>query len=76
VLGRATLLVATGLILGGVGSSIVAGSIRAFLFDVRPHEPAVFLGVGIVIAATGLVAAWMPARWAARVDPIIAIRQP
>jgi hypothetical protein len=76
VLGRATLLVGTGLILGGVGSSMLTGFIRAFLFEVQSHEPAVSLGVGIVTAATGLAAAWMPARWAAGVDPIVAIRQP
>ncbi len=61
--------------LGGVGASILAGSIRAFLFDVQPYNPAVFVSAGIVIAATGLAAAWMPARWAARVDPIVAMRQ-
>jgi putative ABC transport system permease protein len=75
VLRRAALLVGTGLALGSVGSLILAGSIRAFLFEVRPHEPVVFVGVAVVLAMTGLLAAVVPARWAARVDPIIAMRQ-
>lgn len=76
VLGRAALLVGTGLALGSVGSLILAGSVRAFLFEVWPHEPVVFVGVAAVLVTTGLFAAFLPVRSAARVDPIIAMRQP
>jgi putative ABC transport system permease protein len=75
VIGRATLLISMGLALGGGGAWILAGSVRAFLFDVRPHEPAVFVGVAAVLALTGLLAAFIPARSAAHVDPLIAMRQ-
>lgn len=75
VLARATLLVGAGLALGGVGASVLAGSIRAFLFEIQPYDPTVFAGVGIVIVVTGLAAAWIPARWAARVDPIVAMQR-
>ena len=76
VLGRATLLVGMGLAVGSAGSLVLAGSIRAFLFEIRPHEPSVFVLVGFLVTVTGLVAAFMPARRAARVDPLVAILQP
>jgi ABC-type antimicrobial peptide transport system permease subunit len=75
VLGRAALMIVAGLALGGVVASVLAEWVRAFVFGVRPHEPAVLVSVGVVLTLTGLFAAFFPARWAASVDPIVAMRR-
>jgi ABC-type antimicrobial peptide transport system permease subunit len=48
--------------------------VRAFLFEIQPHDPTVYAGVSAVLAMTGLAAAFLPARRAAGVDPLIALR--
>ena len=47
---------------------------RAFLFDARPHDPPVYAAVALCLLAAGLAAAFGPARRAARVDPLVALR--
>jgi ABC-type antimicrobial peptide transport system permease subunit len=74
ILGRALLLMATGLAIGLFGAWTLAGSVGTFLFDVRPHDPVVYIGVGLLLMTAGLLAAFVPARRAARVDPMIALR--
>jgi putative ABC transport system permease protein len=44
------------------------------LFDVSAVDPATFAAVGLLLAAVAFVACWLPARKAARVDPILALR--
>jgi ABC-type lipoprotein release transport system permease subunit len=48
--------------------------VERFLFETRPHDPVTFAAVALVMGATALVAAWIPARRAARVDPVVALR--
>lgn len=48
---------------------------RAFLFDAKPHDPVVYVGVAAVLLAAGLAAAFGPARRATRLDPLVALRQ-
>ena len=44
------------------------------LFEVRPTDPLTYVAIAIVLAATAAVAAWWPARRAASVDPMVALR--
>jgi predicted permease len=73
-LARATSLMAAGTIAGFAGAWLLAGSVRAFLFGVEPHDPVVYVAVAVLLAVSGLVAAAVPARRAARVDPMVALR--
>ena len=46
----------------------------ALLFQVTPADVSIYVGVAVILAAFGLVAAWIPARRASRVDPIICLK--
>jgi putative ABC transport system permease protein len=48
--------------------------VSGFLFQVQPHEGVVYLAVSLTLVAAGVAAAFIPARRAARVDPLIALR--
>jgi putative ABC transport system permease protein len=74
VLGRASVFLALGLAVGLAGAWVVAGSVEAFLFQIQPHEPSVYVATSGALLVIGLVAALVPARRAARVDPLIALR--
>jgi ABC-type antimicrobial peptide transport system permease subunit len=49
--------------------------IKTFLFGTAPTDPATFGGAVVVLAAVGLLAAYVPARRAAQVDPMEALRE-
>jgi ABC-type antimicrobial peptide transport system permease subunit len=74
VLGRSMLLVGGGTLCGLIVSAIVTRAIAGLLYDVSPLDPIVFVGVSLLLAAAGLVASFIPARRATRVDPIVALR--
>jgi putative ABC transport system permease protein len=67
-------LVVVGLALGVLGAFAATGVIRGLLFGVEPHDPVTFAGVVVVMAAVGIVACWIPALRASRIDPVIAMR--
>ena len=74
VLMRALRTVVAGLVLGLAGAAGVSRVLQSFLFQVTPTDPATFVGVTLLLLAVGLVAALLPARRAATVDPIVALR--
>ena len=74
VLRRGIVLAATGILLGIAGALATTGAIRSLLFDVPATDPITFAGVVVVLSAAALLASWLPARRAARVDPVIAMR--
>jgi len=70
----AALPVVIGVAGGLVGSWWATGVIKTFLFKTEPRDPVTFGWVALLLATAALLAAWIPARRAARVDPIIALR--
>ena len=74
VLKRASLLLALGLVSGLVASWFATRAIQAFLFGVGRHDPLTTLSVCALLAVSGLIAAIIPARRAASIDPNQALR--
>jgi predicted permease len=74
VLTRALRIVAAGLIVGLAGAAGVTRVLQRFLFGVTPTDPIAFTIVTLLLMAVGLMAAWLPARRATRIDPCAALR--
>jgi ABC-type antimicrobial peptide transport system permease subunit len=60
--------------IGLAGGWMLSQSVRSFLFRIDAHDLRVYVAAGAVLMAAGLAAALIPARRAARVDPVIALR--
>ena len=70
----AVLYVSGGLAIGLPAAWSLGTFVSGFLFEVQPRDPWIYGSVVAVLAATGMLAALVPARRAARVDPLIALR--
>ena len=74
VVGRGLKLTGLGLVIGLAGALGVGQALRSQLLGVSPRDPLTFAGVGLLLAAVALLACVLPARRAARVDPMVALR--
>jgi predicted permease len=74
VLAQGARLVACGLGLGMLLALLLRRALASLLFGVAPSDPLTFAGVGVVLAAVALAACYLPARRAAAVDPIAALK--
>lgn len=74
VLERGLILAAIGAAIGLAGAWGVTRFMASLLYGVQPRDPWTFIGVTLVMALTALLACYLPARRATRVDPIIALR--
>jgi putative ABC transport system permease protein len=74
VIGDAMRLVAGGVTLGVIGAAAASRLIGSLLFGITPTDPTTFAGIVALLTATALVASYVPARRATRVDPMIALR--
>ncbi|HYB53894.1 MAG TPA: FtsX-like permease family protein, partial [Thermoanaerobaculia bacterium] len=74
VLKEGALLSAIGLALGLAGALAVTRSLAPILIGVRADDPLALAGSLALLAASALVACWIPSRHAARLDPVVALR--
>lgn len=65
---------AFGLILGLAGALILSGYLRTLLFEVSPTDPRAYAAISGLLLAVAALACWLPARRAAKVDPMTALR--
>jgi ABC-type lipoprotein release transport system permease subunit len=67
-------LTLAGLLIGLAGGLAVARLLSGLLFEIQPNDPPTFGAVTVLLALVALFACWWPARRAARVDPMVALR--
>ena len=75
VLSQGLRLTGLGLVLGAAGSLAGARFLTSMLFEVRPNDPLVYLGVVGLLGLVSLVATYIPASRAASIDPLTALRE-
>jgi ABC-type antimicrobial peptide transport system permease subunit len=74
ILRRAVWLTGTGVCVGLGLAFALAHGLANLIRDVSPNDPAVFSGITGAVISVALVASWLPARRASRIDPIVALR--
>jgi putative ABC transport system permease protein len=74
IVGHGVRLTAAGILLGLAAAFALTHLIAGFLFGVKPWDPAAFLAAPLVLTAVAILAVWLPAKRAAKVDPMQALR--
>ena len=74
VVRQSLLLAAGGCVVGLTGALALSRALRSFLFEVSPMDPVTLCAVSLLMGIVALIAAWVPARRAAAVDPMVALR--
>jgi predicted permease len=75
VLRKGVVLASVGIVAGVVLSACTASMMASLLYGVRPHDPAVFLVAPLLLLVVALLASYIPAWRATKVDPIVALRE-
>ncbi len=74
VLGQGLLLTGIGVGVGLVGAVLLTRVISSLLFGVTPTDPITYATITVILAAVALLACYVPAERATRVDPLVALR--
>jgi putative ABC transport system permease protein len=74
VVSRGLLLTGAGLAIGLVAAALLTRLLKGFLYGIGPSDPLTLLATPALLGAVALVASWLPARRAMRIDPAVALR--
>jgi putative ABC transport system permease protein len=74
IVGQAVRLTVIGIGIGLAGAYALTRLMASLLFGVSAGDPPTFVGVTVILAASSILAAWLPAERATRVDPMVALR--
>ena len=74
VVGQGMKLTLIGVVIGLLASLALTWLMKSLLFDISPTDPPTFAGIALLLAIVALLACWVPARRAAKVDPMVALR--
>ena len=74
VVRQALALVLAGVVLGLAATAVLTRLLASILYGVSATDPVIYAGTALLLTAVGVVAAWLPARRATRVDPVAALR--
>jgi putative ABC transport system permease protein len=72
---KGVMLAGVGITAGVVFSASTASMMASLLYGIRPHDPAVFLVVPLLLLAVAVLASYLPARRATKISPIVALRE-
>jgi predicted permease len=75
VLSRGVVLATTGIAIGLAGAYALSRYLGSILYETTAHDPRVFIGAPVILLAIALLATWLPARRATRIDPMEALRE-
>ncbi|HEV2699155.1 MAG TPA: ABC transporter permease [Terriglobales bacterium] len=75
ILGKGFILAAVGIVVGLFCAAAGASAMSSLLYGVRPHDPVVFVAVAIILQTMAILASWVPALRASKVDPMAALRE-
>ena len=74
VLGQGLLTVCVGLVIGVVAALVLTRTMASLLFNVKATDPLTFASAMLLLIGVALLACYIPARRASRVDPVVALR--
>ncbi|HZS46992.1 MAG TPA: FtsX-like permease family protein, partial [Blastocatellia bacterium] len=74
IMGQGLVLIASGIVIGIVGSLLLTQWLASLLYEVGTKDPVTLTAVSLLLAGAGLLACYIPARRATRVDPLITLR--
>ena len=72
---KGAVLAAAGVTAGMILSALAVSMMASVLYGVRPHDPGIFLAVPVLLLAVAVLASYLPARRATKVDPLVALRE-
>lgn len=75
VLRLASIPLAAGLLVGAVGALLLGRWLTSLAFGISPSDPRILAAAAVLLTITGLLATWLPARRAARIEPRVAIQE-
>jgi len=75
VLRHGLVLAALGIAIGGFAALMMTRGMKTLLHDVSPTDPLTFSIVAVILAVVAVLGSWLPARRAAAVDPVVALRE-
>jgi ABC-type antimicrobial peptide transport system permease subunit len=74
VLREVTLVAAIGLAIGVPAALAASKFVESFLFETKPNDPLALTGAVVTLLSAAILAGYLPARHASRIDPMIALR--
>jgi putative ABC transport system permease protein len=74
VVGQGLVLLGVGIVIGIAGALTLTRFLASLLYEVRPIDPPTFAAVSVLLAAVALLASYVPAHRATKVDPMVALR--
>jgi putative ABC transport system permease protein len=75
ILGKGMVLAGVGIVSGAIVSAATASMMASLLYSVHPHDLLVFLAVPLLLFTVAVLASYLPARRATKVDPMFALRE-
>src|SRR5262249_14846716 len=74
ILGQGLVYTAVGIAIGLIGALVTTLVLSSLLYGIKPNDPVTIMGASLLLAGVALVASYIPARRATKIDPMVALR--